>query len=69
MLMPEVAVIEEVILFLNPIYGNLIESAERLLFRMGFKTLQHKLITLDEETATKLFKEKMINSSFSISGL
>lgn len=69
MLMPEVAVIEEAILFLNPIYGNLIESAERLLFRMGFKTLQHKLITLDEETATKLFKEKMINSSFSISGL
>jgi hypothetical protein len=58
-LMPEVAVIEEVILILNPVYGNYVESAERLLYRMGFKTLQHKLLTLTESDSVALFKEKM----------
>ena len=40
--MPEVAIIEELILILNPIYGIYMESAERLLVRMGFKVLNHK---------------------------
>jgi hypothetical protein len=29
--MPEVAVIEEVIIILNPLYGNLKDSAEKLI--------------------------------------
>jgi hypothetical protein len=41
-LMPEVAIIEEVIVMLNPMYGPYIEAAKRLLSRMGFKTLQYK---------------------------
>lgn len=47
-LMPEVAIVEEVILILNPIYGAYFEAAEKLLFRMGFKTLNHKILTLDD---------------------
>ena len=65
--MPEVAIIDEVIVFLNPIYGSFIESAERLLFRMGFKTLQHRLITLDEQIATQLFSERMNQPANSVS--
>lgn len=57
--MPEVALIEEVIVILNPIYEGFIESAERLLNRMGFKTLCKKNITLTEEDAATLFKEKL----------
>ncbi len=50
--MPEVAIVEEVILILNPLYGAYIESAEKLLFRMGFKTLNHKVLNLDETLVT-----------------
>jgi hypothetical protein len=38
-LMPEVAIVEEVILVLNPIYSMHKDSAEKLLIRMGFKIL------------------------------
>lgn len=38
-LMPEVAIVEEIILVLNPIYNIYKESAEKLLIRMGFKIL------------------------------
>ncbi len=48
--MPEVAIVEEVILMLNPIYGNYFEAAEKLLFRMGFKTLNQKSLALNDET-------------------
>ena len=57
--MPEISVIEEVILMLNPIYDAYFESAERLLSRMGFKTMFHKLITLSDEDSANLFKEKV----------
>ena len=56
-LMPEVAIVEEVILILNPIYGLYKEAAEKLLVRMGFKILSNKQITLDEETVNALYKE------------
>ena len=45
-LCPEVALIEEVIVILNPIYSAFIESAERLLFRMGFKVLKSNMMNL-----------------------
>ena len=55
--MPEVAIVEEVILILNPIYGLYKEAAEKLLVRMGFKVLANKQVTLDEEVVNSLFKE------------
>ena len=55
-LMPEVAIIEEAILLLNPIYGSYVEAAERLLFRMGFTVLRHRQITFTELEAQGLFK-------------
>ena len=53
-LMPEVAIVEEVILLLNPIYGMYKEPAEKLLVRMGYKILAHKQVTIDEETSNAL---------------
>ena len=55
--MPEVAIVEEVILMLNPIYSLYKEPAEKLLIRMGFKILNHGQVTLDEATAKSLYKE------------
>jgi hypothetical protein len=55
--MPEVAIVEEVIIMLNPIYGLYKEAAEKLLSRMGFKILATKQITLDEETVNSLYSE------------
>jgi hypothetical protein len=36
-LMPEVSVIEEIILILNPIYNSSLVAAEALLARMGLR--------------------------------
>lgn len=58
-LMPEVAIIEEVIIMLNPIYNIFIEAIDSLLFRMGFKTLNRKLTTITDGEAHALFKEKI----------
>jgi hypothetical protein len=57
--MPEVAIIEEVIIMLNPIYAVYVDSAERLLSRMGFKVLCKKSILLSEDDSANLFKEKL----------
>ena len=46
--MPETAVIEETIIALNPIYSNYFKSAERLIIRMGFKILGHKIVNPTE---------------------
>lgn len=58
-LMPEVAIIEEVIVILNPLYFGFVESAEKLIQRMGLKILNKKLLTLSEEDANNLFKDKI----------
>jgi hypothetical protein len=58
-LMPEIATIEEVVVILNPIYSNYYEAAKKLLERMGFMTIQHKLVHLSVEDAEALFKERL----------
>lgn len=60
-LMPEVAIVEEVILLLNPIYAMYKEPAEKLLVRMGYKILAHKQITIDEETSNALQRESSVS--------
>ena len=57
--MPETATIEEIVLILNPLYNNHLESAQKLLDRMGFKTLQHKFVSISSEQAKEVFKEKI----------
>jgi len=66
-LMPEVAVIEEVILVLNPIYTSKLEAAETLLQRMGFHIVNKKNLSLSGEEAKELFKEKSDNDSLHVS--
>jgi len=72
-LMPEVAVIEEVILVLNPIYTSKLEAADTLLQRMGFRVVNKKNLSLSAEEAKELFKEKSeaesLHVSSSMSGL
>jgi hypothetical protein len=67
-LMPECAIVEEIIIILNPLYCNFKESASKLIQRMGFKVLNQTSITLDEETAIDLFKEKT-SPNVNLSGL
>ena len=58
-LMPETAKIEESILLLNPLYLRYLDSAEKLLKRMGFRILTKKVTHLSEDKAQELFKEKL----------
>lgn len=58
-LMPETAKLEEVILILNPLYVNLLDSAEKLLERMNFKILSKKVVNLKEEKIEEIFREKL----------
>ena len=57
-LMPETATIEEVVLLLNPVYNNLIESSMELLKRMGFVTLEHKVVNMRRNIVEDLFKDR-----------
>ena len=57
-LMPETAIIEDVVLVLNPMYANYYDSAERLLLRMRFRILNHKLLGLQATEAKELFPDK-----------
>lgn len=58
-LMPEVASIEESVIILNPLYNNYYESADRLIKRMGFNILLHKIINLSSTDIETVFKEKL----------
>lgn len=57
--MPETAKIEESILLLNPLYLRYLDSAEKLIKRMGFRILTKKVMNLSEEKVKEIFKEKL----------
>eukprot|EP00347_Sterkiella_histriomuscorum_P005365 403356888 len=58
-LMPEVATIEESVIILNPLYNVFYEQANRLLERMGFRIIKHKLLHIRPEEVEKIFDEKL----------
>lgn len=58
-LMPETATIEEVVLILNPLYNNHLDSAVELLLRMGFHVLEQRAAVLDSKDIGELFKDKL----------
>src|SRR5437016_861094 len=60
-LVPETATIEEVVLILNPLYNNFLESATKLLLRMGFKVMEHKFNVFRDAMVKDIFKEKIAN--------